>query len=196
MVDTTDRAHLASRTCGAIITPQGRETDSSFGTERGRQELCQQIKMSRVIVVILGHGHTFGSTEEITKELSPKIIELAPENCSNINEMPFMTAGNDIGEKSIIDVASTDKIDGLIVQDIKAPDTVPGTVYRQVIFESKVDQIQSEVQIVYRDPKKHKISDQMLANSALCPKKKGKVAVLNHDYLTSEYQQVMLAGIF
>lgn len=35
----------------------------------------------------------------------------------------------------------------------------------------------------------------MVANSKMCPKKKGKVAVLNHDALTSEYHQVMLAGM-
>ena len=29
----------------------------------------------------------------------------------------------------------------------------------------------------------------------MCAKKKGKVAVLNHDFLTSEYQQLMLAGL-
>ena len=49
--------------------------------------------------------------------------------------------------------------------------------------------------MVYRDPKKHQIADSMLANSKMCPKKKGKVAVLNHDFLTSEYQQLMLAGL-
>ena len=49
--------------------------------------------------------------------------------------------------------------------------------------------------MVYRDPKKHKIDDSLLANSKMCPKKKGKVAVVNHDFLTSEYQQLMLAGM-
>jgi len=52
------------------------------------------------------------------------------------------------------------------------------------------------MQIVYRDPKKHEIDDHMLANSELCPSKKGKKAVLNHDFLTNEYQQMMLAGLF
>jgi len=49
---------------------------------------------------------------------------------------------------------------------------------------------------VYRDPKKHQIPEQQLAKSKLCPKKKGKVAIINHDWLTSEYQQVMMAGLF
>ena len=49
--------------------------------------------------------------------------------------------------------------------------------------------------MVYRDPKKHTIDDSMMANSKMCPKKKGKVAVVNHDFLTSDYHQVMLSGL-
>lgn len=30
----------------------------------------------------------------------------------------------------------------------------------------------------------------------MCPKKKGKVAILNHNHITNEYQLAMLAGLF
>jgi ubiquinone/menaquinone biosynthesis C-methylase UbiE len=30
----------------------------------------------------------------------------------------------------------------------------------------------------------------------MCPKKKTKVAILNHNHLTNEYQQGMLSGLF
>ena len=53
--------------------------------------------MSRIIVVFLGHGHTFGTLDDITKELSPKVQELAPTGCTNYDTIPFMTAGGDIG---------------------------------------------------------------------------------------------------
>ena len=89
-----------------------------------------------------------------------------------------MTAGPDIGTKSILDL-SGDNIKGMIVQDVNTGDDK----VRQVIFESKFDQIQSEIELVYRDPKKHEISDHLLANSPEAPKKKGKVAILNLDNL-------------
>ena len=54
-----------------------------------------------------------------------------------------MTAGEDIGQKAIIDVQTADKIEGFIVQDIKT--STPGLALRQVIFESKFDMIQSEL---------------------------------------------------
>ena len=49
---------------------------------------------------------------------------------------------------------------------------------------------------MYRDPKKHEINPAQVANSELCPKKKGKQAVLNYDWLTNEYQQAMLSALF
>ena len=93
-----------------------------------------------------------------------------------------MSAGEDIGEKSLIKTG----VDGIIVQDLNDGST-PGVVLRQVIYESKFDQIQSEVQLVYRDPKKKAIADNLMANSELCPKKKGKAAIINHDWLCNEY---------
>lgn len=50
--------------------------------------------------------------------------------------------------------------------------------------------------MVYRDPKKHEIAENLLANSGLAPNKKGKKAIYNHDYLTAEYQCVMLSQLF
>jgi len=61
-------------------------------------------------------------------------------------------------------------------------------ILRQVIFESKADQIQSEMQIVYRDPKKHEIPDNQFTSSVIAPAKKGKKTVLNFSFLTNEYQ--------
>ena len=35
-----------------------------------------------------------------------------------------------------------------------------------------------------------------VANSEQAPAKKGKTAILNHDFLTNEYQQAMMASLF
>ena len=152
IVDTRDEGLLKKRNCAAIIIPQGRESESVFNTEMGRQNLCAQAEVSRLVVIFLGHGHKFDSLKEVQDELNAKILDLAPGGCSNINHIPIMTAGEDIGSKTIFDHG----VEGMIVQDLKS---ASGTVLRQVIFESKYDQIQSEIQIVYRDPKKHEIQD-------------------------------------
>lgn len=92
----------------------------------------------------------------------------------------------------MIDVKAKEGIEGFIVQDVRQPE---GEITRQIIFEKKFDQIQSEIQIVFRDPKKHELPAHLLANSEF-GKKKGKTAIVNVDFLTSEYQQAMLAGLY
>ena len=62
--------------------------------------------------------------------LSDKVLELAPNGCSNIDKIPFMTAGGDLGQKSLIDVKANDNIQGIILQDFKSDDTGPGISLR------------------------------------------------------------------
>ena len=186
IVDSKDKALLKKNIATAIIIPQGRETESVFSSELGRQNLCQQVETSRLILIFLGHGHTFKSLVDVKDELSSKILELTPALCNNYEELPVMAAGEDIGEKKLINLAA-DGIEGMIVQDIKNL-AQEGVFLRQAIYENKYDQIQSEMQIVYRDPKKHEILESQIANSEMCPPKKGKTAILHHNHLTNEYQ--------
>ena len=61
VVDSSDATISAGKKCAALITPQGREKESVFNTELGRQSLCTQTQMSRLIIIFLGHGHKFGN---------------------------------------------------------------------------------------------------------------------------------------
>ena len=49
------------------------------------------------MVIFLGHGHKFDSLKTVQEELNAKILDLAPGDCSNIDQIPIMTAGEDIG---------------------------------------------------------------------------------------------------
>lgn len=52
--------------------------------------------MSRLVVVVLGHGHTVASMDIIKDELNNKFLELAPLDCTS-DPIPIMTAGEDMG---------------------------------------------------------------------------------------------------
>lgn len=54
--------------------------------------------------------------------------------------------------------------------------------------------VQSEVQLVYRNSKKGDIDEKLKTTSPICPKKKQRVLVYNHDFLCAEYQYSMLTG--
>lgn len=99
ILDSSDPKILKKRTCAAFITPQGKERDTMISTEVGKQSLCAQAGYSRLIIITLNHGHKFDSIETVKTELSPKVVDLAPQNCSNSKEIPFLTIGSDIGQR-------------------------------------------------------------------------------------------------
>lgn len=69
-----------------------------------------------MIIITLNHGHKFDSIETVKNELSPKVLELAPNNCSNYKEIPFLTIGSDIGERGAV-YSSPDG--SIFVEDLK-----------------------------------------------------------------------------
>lgn len=67
-----------------------------------------------MIIAHLNHGHQFGDLEAVKTQLSPKVLELAPENCKNKNELPFLSIGSDIGKR-----VGVYREAGIIVEDYK-----------------------------------------------------------------------------
>jgi hypothetical protein len=51
-----------------------------FGTKSGRMELAVQAKYQRLLVVHLNRAHKYESIGDIIKELSSKLMELAPKS--------------------------------------------------------------------------------------------------------------------
>lgn len=185
IVDSNDDKILEKNSCACFITPQGRERDQMFCTEIGNFTLSKQAGFSRLIVAHLNHGHQFGDLEQVKTQLSPKVLELAPENCSNKKELPFLSIGSDIGKR-----VGVYREDGIMVEDYKV-DT--SEVYRQVVFQGKLEQVQSEAMLVYRNTKN--AQDLFQANTRLYQKKKQRVIVINHDFLCSEYQRAKMIGM-
>lgn len=93
IIDSNDAKVLKKRTCAAFITPQGKERDTMISTQVGKVSLCSQAGYSRLVIITLNHGHKFDSIETVKTELSTKVIELAPQNCSNQKQIPFLTIG-------------------------------------------------------------------------------------------------------
>jgi hypothetical protein len=82
----------------------------------------------------------------------------------------------------------------IFVEDLK-DGSETNEYYRQVVFSSKPEQIQSEVILTYRNSKKEGgWPEHLKTNSPIAPKKKQRVLVYNHELLCCEYQYGMLAG--
>ena len=125
--------------------------------------------MARLVIVILGRGHTYESLDQIKEELNPGIISLMPEDCSNAQNIPYMSTSHIIHQREVVFENAK-----LIIEDYKQQDDANGEaqVLRQMIFPDKPTQIQSEVPLVYRNAKNSELQAHMKTQSALMPKKK------------------------
>lgn len=57
--------------------------------------------LSRLVIAILNPGYVFTNLKDAQDELSPAINDLTPKGCKNL-PVPFMTDGDDLGEKDVI----------------------------------------------------------------------------------------------
>ena len=88
--------------CGVFIVPQGREHEWMFANAQGQTQIAESNGIGRLIVVALGRGHDFESMEAIQKELSPRMLELAPADLPKDQPFPFFGVGQDVGMRKVV----------------------------------------------------------------------------------------------
>ena len=82
--------------------------------------LSRHAGYSRLIILFLGHGHKFVDLEAVKAEISSKIIDLTPERCSNLKEIPFLTCGSSIGQR--VEIYRSKEGSGMIIEDVEDSD--------------------------------------------------------------------------
>ena len=68
-----------------------------FSSPEGQTELANSAGFERVIITMLGRGHRFVDMDSIKKELSSKVMELAPKSLSSNAQVE-----NSLKSKSIL----------------------------------------------------------------------------------------------
>jgi len=68
-------------------------------------------------------------------------------------------------------------------------------VLRQVFYQAKPNQVQSEIGLTYMNPKNAKYQESMKTQSVFMPSKKQRKVVFDFDTLACEYHQTMIAGL-
>lgn len=175
-IDSNVPNKLKQKTFSVFIVPQGQEKSWTFSTSEGLSELVNQIDVSRVLFVYLGHGHYFKDLQSIQDELKTVVLSFMPPVCAT-NKVLFMTNG-DIGEKALIYTTGQ-----IIVEDVKE-----GEFYlRQLIFVSNVNQVQSEIRIEPgEENEKNIFADGSLLKHPI---------KANYNFLTFECQRAMLLSL-
>ncbi|XP_030852906.1 eEF1A lysine and N-terminal methyltransferase [Strongylocentrotus purpuratus] len=164
-----------------FIVPQGRETEYLFGTDRGRGQLADQAGFQRLVVVTLHRGHLYQSIDSIKTELSSKVMELKPSELPSNTQVPFLSIGEDVGDREVRYEAEGSHGNMVIVEDVRGED---GGMYRQIIFSSNPNIVQSQAKLVTEKPR------------SKSGKKRGKaVTRVDHLYLSMTFHRIMTAGL-
>lgn len=167
-----------------FIVPQGRETEWMFFSPEGQTELANSAGFERVIITMLGRGHRFVDMDSIKKELSSKVMELAPKNLSSNAQVPFLSIGEDLGNRVVLHEGNSELSGDFVVEDV---DGDGGHQYRRLIFLSNRNVVQSEARLV--------------ADKTGPKKKKGKSSpqtsdhCIDHGYLACQHHRVIVTGL-
>ncbi|XP_031574018.1 eEF1A lysine and N-terminal methyltransferase-like [Actinia tenebrosa] len=166
-----------------FIVPQGRETDKSFASQEGQKELAATAKFQRLIIASLHRGHKYENIETIKKELSAKVMELAPDGVINEKMVPFLSDGGDIGSRDTLDQGTSEISGDYVIEEVERKG---GERQRRLVLLSNADAIQSEARI--------KIEIKTVKGKKGKTKKKTEYLV-DHSYLFDVHHQGIVAGL-
>uniref|UniRef100_A0A8C4QPQ6 eEF1A lysine and N-terminal methyltransferase n=1 Tax=Eptatretus burgeri TaxID=7764 RepID=A0A8C4QPQ6_EPTBU len=146
-----------------FIVPHGRERESLFGSEAGRAQLAKNAGFSRLIIVLLLPGQDYGGVsgeetieggsrlEVVQKELSPRMLELAPAGIPPGIKIPFLSVGVGVGWREVRFRGRSDLSGEFLVEDVgSTPEdmTRPCHIYRRLVFLGSQNLLQSETRFV------------------------------------------------
>ncbi|KAG0730494.1 Methyltransferase-like protein 13 [Chionoecetes opilio] len=129
-----------------FIVPLGREREWLFGSVQGREQLSESAGAARLLVAHLhrcdGPPRTL---HQIQDELSPKVMELAPQRLPARTKVPFLSVGEGMGQVQEVSRGHSGHSGTFVVEDIHPPDAPP---IRRLVFLDNQGIVQSEARIL------------------------------------------------
>ncbi|KAJ0467699.1 putative endothelin-converting enzyme 1 [Helianthus annuus] len=205
--------------CGVFLVPKTRAHEWLFSSEEGQWMVVESSKSARLIMVFLDGSHTDTSSEDIQKDLSPLVKQLAPAKVEDAAEIPFMAASDGIKERKVVHQVTSELTGQIIVDDV-VYEKVDGQlgqlslsndlVFRRLTFERSEGLIQSEA-LLTSEGSQNKTGDNgnKKSNSSSKSKKKGSQKrndsqlsvvdasndlTVDHGYLASSYHSGIISG--
>ncbi|XP_075038561.1 eEF1A lysine and N-terminal methyltransferase isoform X2 [Mixophyes fleayi] len=179
-----------------FIIPQGRETEWLFGSEPGRRQLAGSVGFRRLIIVALHRDQQYESMETIQSELSAKVLELAPPGLPDNKQIPFLSAGGDIGTRTIQNRGRSELSGEYVVEDVRGDGT---SYFRRLIFLSNQNVVQSEARLLPsnapRGQKKNKKDKKKQQQKPADKPEPPSTYVIDKSYLCCEHHKVMISGL-
>ncbi|GKV28678.1 hypothetical protein SLEP1_g37697 [Rubroshorea leprosula] len=198
---------------GVFIVPKTRTHEWLFSSEEGQWQVVERSKAARLMMVLLDMIHTKAAMEDIQKDLSPLVKQLAPAGNDNGAQIPFMMASDGIKQRNIVYEVTSSFTGPIVVEDViyeNIDDDINrifssrDLTFRRLIFQRTEGLVQSEA-LLTRDESPNKIVGGVEKRAGLSSKSRrkgtqrrnndsGSPMTVYHGYLASSYHTGIISG--
>ncbi|XP_021593869.1 eEF1A lysine and N-terminal methyltransferase isoform X2 [Manihot esculenta] len=211
LLDAKDNSVPFSYHFGVFIVPKTRAHEWLFSSEEGQWLVIESSKAARLIMVILDSSHANISMDDIQKDLSLLVKQLAPGKDDNGSQIPFMMAGDGIKQRHIL-LKVTSSLTGTIIVEDVVYENVDGDVsrlfpskdliFRRLIFQRTEGLVQSEALLTRDESSPKAVEMERKKPSSSKSKRRGyqkrnepsNRLKVYHDYLASSYHTGIISG--
>lgn len=196
--------------CSIMLVPKSRANGWLYSSEEGQWKVVQSARAARLIMIYLESVHVTVSMEDIQKDLSPLVKQLAPAVAEYGSQIPFMMVEDAITERKIVHQVSSPFTGTIVIDDVVYSDAdndiseiLPGKDlrFRRLIFQRNDSLVQSEALLIMEGMASDAQNTQR-ADKKSKSKKKGSLksnqskgsANIFHDYLVSPYHSGIISG--
>ncbi|XP_026400862.1 methyltransferase-like protein 13 [Papaver somniferum] len=193
--------------CGVFIVPKVRAHEWLFSSEEGQWMVVESSKAARLIMVFLDARHTHASMDEIQKDLSPLVEDLAPGEHDDEAKIPFMMASDGVKRRKVVHQVTSAMTGPITVEDV-VYENVNGEdagvtpskdlTFRRLTFERSVGLVQSEALVTRENPgqteKKKSNSAKSRKNGNQRSSDPKSILKVDHHYLASSYHTGIISG--
>ncbi|CAN6722656.1 unnamed protein product [Malus baccata var. baccata] len=201
--------------CGVFIVPKTRAHEWLFSSEEGQWMVVESSKAARLVMILLDASHVSASMDDIQKDLSPLVKQLAPGKDDNGAQIPFMMASDGIKQRDIVHQVTSTITGPIIVEDV-IYETVDGDIsrilpsrdltFRRLVFQRSEGLVQSEA-LLSEEGSNSKVvgeKERKKTNSSSRSKRKGiqkrsgetsHQLKVYHGYLASSYHTGIISGL-
>ncbi|KAG9160071.1 hypothetical protein Leryth_005802 [Lithospermum erythrorhizon] len=197
---------------GAFLVPKTRAREWLFSSEEGQWLIVENSKAARLVMIFLDISHASLSMDEIQKDLSPLVKQLAQGGVGDGVKIPFLAASDGIKERSIVHQVASTLTGPIIIDDViyeKVDDDISTLIpsedvmFRRLTFERSECLVQSEAVLTSggedtgpKDQKKTssgKRGNPKKSISPASPTQENNLKV-DHNYLASSYHTAIISG--
>ncbi|KAK4779290.1 hypothetical protein SAY86_006818 [Trapa natans] len=196
--------------CGIMLVPKSRANGWLYSSEEGQWNVVQSARAARLIMVFLECFPVTVSMDDIQKDLSPLVKQLAPAVTEYGTRIPFMMVEDAITERKIVHQVSSPLTGTIVIDDVVYTDAdndiseILGSKdlrFRRLIFQRNDLLVQSEALLIVErmasdadnSPKANKKHKSKKRGSLKSKQSKGNEGIF-HDYLVSPYHSGIISG--